>query len=72
VVKSLVHKGGANVHARNEEVSRWANEGGHLKVVRYLVERCEADLHLALRWARFYGHMEVVEYLKSKRTFLVE
>jgi ankyrin repeat protein len=66
VVKYLVEKGGANVHAYEEEALHLASCNGHLDVARYLVQN-GANVHAlnddALRCAIQCGHLEVVRYL---------
>ena len=61
-------KNGANIHASNDYVLRWASENGHLEVVKLLLAN-DADVHAnddyALRWASENGHLEVVKYLRS-------
>ena len=43
---------------------------GHLGVVKYLVEKCGADVRadndLAIRWVSENGHLEMVKYLVEK------
>ena len=65
-VKKLI-KNGADVHTDDDHPLRCAAEGGHLEVVKYLVEECEANVHArderALCDAAWGGHLEVVKYL---------
>jgi hypothetical protein len=62
------------VSERNMQQARWKKLGlrqcaanGDLPGIRYLVERCGADVHtedeLVLRLASKYGHMQLVRYL---------
>ena len=43
---------------------------GHFEIVKYLVEKCGADVRsrndLAVRWASRHGHLEIVKYLIEK------
>ena len=45
----------------------WLSRFGHLEIVKYLVEKCGADVRsnndYAVRRASMYGHLEVVKYL---------
>ena len=48
----------------------WASENGHLEVVKYLVEKCGADVRVdndyAVRGASQNGRLEMVKYLVEK------
>ena len=65
-LKSLIIKG-VDIHARDDYAFRWAARNGHLEVVKYLVEDCDADVHAyddhAVRWSAERGHLEIVKYL---------
>jgi ankyrin repeat protein len=65
-VKYLVERCRANVNAGKAFPLKEASKGGHLQVVKYLVE-CGANVHVrddeALRCATQNGHLEVVKYL---------
>ena len=51
----------------NDYAVRWASGGGHLEVVKYLVEKCGANARAendeAVRESFAWGHLEVVKYL---------
>lgn len=69
MLKYLIEKKGADLHAEDEKALRVASQNGHLDVVKYLVER-GADVHAmfegALRFAAARGQQHVVNYLLSK------
>ena len=47
----------------------WASQNGHIKLVKYLVEKgadFRYDNNYAIRWASENGHLEVVKYLVEK------
>jgi len=68
-VKSLIIEG-ADIHDWEDCALNEAAHSGHLEVVKYLVEDCEANVHpddeCTLRWAAEGGHLEIVKYLVSK------
>ncbi len=69
-IKILIRKG-ADVHADNDFLLRWAAGNGHLEIVKYLVKH-GADIHavddFALRMAAVGGYLEVVKYLVEHGT----
>ena len=58
------------MRAEHDEVVSWACEVGHLKVVKYLIEKCGADARVrndyVVQWASTRDHLEVVKYLVEK------
>jgi len=65
-VKSLIIEG-ADIHAWDDIALNEAARGGHLEVVKYLVEDCDADVHamddFALVLAAWGGQLEIIKYL---------
>ncbi len=57
---------GHGANTNNDYALRLASQGGHLDIVKYLIN-AGADIHgnddFALRWASNNGHLEVVKYL---------
>ena len=53
-----------------DQILRFVCEYGHLEVVKYLVEKCGADVRsdndLAVKMASGNGHLELVKYLVEK------
>ncbi len=61
LIKYLLQKG----YKISDEFLRFAAEGGHLKVVKYFVEKKKKrnlDINIALLFASERGHLPVVEY----------
>ena len=65
--KYLIEEKGANVHVgRNNVILRWVASGGHVDILKYLVEKnayVNADYDLALGLSAQNGHLSVVEFL---------
>src|SRR6185436_15296859 len=70
VVKYLIEKHNADIHADNDAALWLSARDGHLEIVKYLVEKHNADIHAdndaALWLSAENGHLEVVKYLVSK------
>ena len=68
VIKKLIEEG-ANIHAGNDNVLKWASAYGHLDIVKFLVEK-GADIHtrndLPLCLASESGHLNIVKFLVEK------
>lgn len=67
-VTYLVEKEKADIHIDDEHCIRWASEGGHLDIVKYLIKKgANPNTHnkLPLRWAKENGHTDVYEFLKK-------
>ena len=46
----------------------WAAEGGHLKIVKYLIdEKGATHVNDALEWAAKKGHLDIVKYLIDEK-----
>lgn len=65
VIKKLI-KEGANVHASDDRVLRWASQCGYLDIVKCLIKN-GADVHannnMALQYASHVGHFNIVKCL---------
>lgn len=63
-------KNGADVNYLWDCPTRYSATNGHLKILKYLVEKCGGDIHAfgeeALRMACERGHLDVVKYLVKK------
>ena len=61
---------GVNVHSFNDYALRWSVLNGYLSVVKYLVEKCDADIDAdddcALNWSARYNHPAIFKYLVKK------
>jgi len=66
-VEDLIEKG-ADPKYRGSYALQTAAVGGHLEVVKYLVEECGCDINnnLPAQQALYAGHLHVVKYLVSK------
>jgi len=62
-------KQGADIHASNDFLLRWAAKNGYLKIVKYIVKYSVVQgddinvLDEALHWAAENGQLEIVKYL---------
>ena len=58
---------GADAHYDDDYALREAAYGGHMEIIKYLVEEHKADAHAvddqALRYAALEGYFEIVKYL---------
>jgi len=59
-----------DIHFDNEKLMRKCAQNGHLDILKYLVEKHNANIHIlcesALRSSAEHGHVDVVEYLIQK------
>lgn len=65
IVRYLIDHG-ADIHAEDEYVLRWASSLGKESFIRYLIEKganVNANDDYALRWAAHNGHESIVRYL---------
>ena len=64
-ILSIVNQG-----CNKNKILTWSSQFGHLEVVKYLIEKCGADVRAnndeAVRYASGNGHVEVVKYLVEK------
>ena len=69
VIKKLIEEG-ANIHAGNDNVLKWASKNGYLDVIKFLeakglyIHTCNDS---ALYFASEYGHLNVVKFLVEKQ-----
>lgn len=66
----LMEKRGADVFAHYNLALQLASEGGHLTIVKYIMEKRTNDRdlpHIVLRYACKNGHLPIIKYIIEKR-----
>lgn len=65
VIRELIAEG-ANIHADNDRIFRWASSNRYFKIIKLLLKagaNVHADNDSALYWASCYGHFKIVKLL---------
>ena len=65
-IKSLIEKG-ADIHANNNYLLRYASNNGYLEIIEFLIEKeVNIDIDYVLNLASQNGHMDIVKFLIEK------
>ena len=71
-VKASINAG-ADIHAEDDVVLRWASSRGYFEIVKVLLD-AGADVHVmdawSLHWASKEGHIKVVKLLEQAKSKL--